>query len=267
VLLWSLVLEIWCLGASVIPMFTRRISVCVLLAFVLQAFAADHYTYRSEHDRDGIGKFYEGREIAHVMGHQGADWLERPERKDEERPDLLLKALKLKPGMNVADIGAGTGYFTWPMAKLVAPTGSVYAVEIQQEMLDMLATNMVAHGVTNFHPVLGTVSDTHLPANQIDLVLMVDVYHEFDHPYEMMESMCRSLKPNGKVVFVEYRAEDPNVPIKQLHKMSEAQVKKEAAVMPLVWVETIETLPRQHVIVFRKKATSLPQRSGSREQP
>lgn len=243
-------------------MLARRIF-AALLAFVISAVAAERYTYKTEHDRDGIGKFYQGREIAHVMGHQAADWLERPERQEEERPDLLMKALKLKPGMNVADIGAGTGYFTWRMAKEIGTRGSAYAVEIQQEMLDMLATNMVAHGVTNFVSVLGTVTNTHLPTNKIDLVLMVDVYHEFDFPYEMLDSICRSLKPDGKVVWVEYRAEDPNVPIKPLHKMSVAQVRKEAEQLPLKWVETIETLPRQHVVVFQKKATSPIPRIGS----
>ena len=162
---------------------------------------------------------------------------------------------KLKPGMNVADIGAGTGYFTWRMAEKVAPKGSVYAVEIQQEMLDLLATNMSAHKLTNFHCVLGTITDTHLPTNKLDLVLMVDVYHEFDHPYEMMDSISRALKPGGRVVFVEYRAENPKVPIKRVHKMSEAQVRKEAAVLPLTWVETLETLPRQHIIVFKKNVS------------
>jgi ubiquinone/menaquinone biosynthesis C-methylase UbiE len=243
-------------------MFARRVFVAVI-ACVISVNAADRYTFKSDHDRDGIGKFYQGREIAHVMGHQAADWLERPERQEEERPDLLMKALKLKPGMNVADIGAGTGYFTWRMAKEIGPRGSAYAVEIQQEMLDMLATNMVAHEVTNFVSVLGTVTNTHLPTNKIDLVLMVDVYHEFDFPYEMLDSICRSLKPDGKVVWVEYRAEDPEVPIKRLHKMSTAQVRKEAEQFPLKWVETIETLPRQHVIVFRKTATSPTPRNGS----
>lgn len=233
-----------------------RFLAVIGLSLALSINAADRYTYRTEHDPEGIGKFYEGREIAQVMGHQAADWLERPERQEEERTDLLLDSLKLKPGMNIADIGAGTGYFTWRMAKLVAPTGSVYAVEIQQEMLDMLATNMTTHGVTNFHSVLGTVSDTHLPTNKIDLVLMVDVYHEFDHPYEMLDSIFRSLKPNGKVVWVEYRAEDPNVPIKRLHKMSVEQVRKEASKFPLTWVETIETLPRQHIIVFKRGTDS-----------
>lgn len=237
--------------------------IVLLCVFAMLARAADRYTFQSEHDRDGIGKFYQGREIAHVMGHQAADWLERPERQEEERPDLLMKALKLKPGMNVADIGAGTGYFTWRMAKEIGPKGSAYAVEIQQEMLDMLATNMVAHGVTNFHSVLGTVTNTHLPTNTIDLVLMVDVYHEFDFPYEMLQSICQSLKPDGKVVWVEYRLEDPDVPIKRLHKMSTSQVRKEAEQLPLKWVETIETLPRQHVIVFKKMATSPLPRIGS----
>lgn len=235
--------------------FIAALARCTILAIACtsQVFAQN----------DGSPGVYQGRHIAPVMGHQGADWLERPERQQEERPDLLLNALKLKPGMNVADIGAGTGYFTWRMAKRVASKGSVYAVEIQQEMLDMLATNMVAHQVTNFHSVLGTVTNTHLPTNQIDLVLMVDVYHEFDHPYEMMQSIYQSLKPDGKVVFVEYRAEDPEVPILPLHKMSVAQVKKEAELFPLQCVETNETLPRQHIIVFKKTTTSPTQRIGS----
>jgi tRNA A58 N-methylase Trm61 len=234
--------------------------ISALARYAVLAFVGTSQVFGQYAGSPGV---YQGRHIAPVMGHQGAEWLERPERQEEERPDLLLNALKLKPGMNIADIGAGTGYFTWRMAKRVAPKGSVYAVEIQQEMLDMLATNMVAHQVTNFHSVLGTVTNTHLPTNRIDLVLMVDVYHEFDHPYEMMQSICRSLKPDGKVVFVEYRAEDPKVPILPLHKMTITQVKKEAELLPLQCVETNETLPRQHIIVFKKKATSPTPRIGS----
>ena len=211
------------------------------------------YTFRTEHDPDGIGKFYAGREIARVMGHQAADWLERPEREEEERPDLLLKAIPLHPGETAADIGAGTGYLSWRMAKMTGDKGKVYCVEIQQEMLDMLAKKMAEHQTTNFQSVLGTVTDTRLPANSVDVVLMVDVYHEFDHPYEMMQSILRALKPGGRIVWVEYRAEDPKVPIKKLHEMSEAQVRKEAALLPLEWVETIEKLPRQHIFIFRKK--------------
>ncbi|HVY70146.1 MAG TPA: class I SAM-dependent methyltransferase [Verrucomicrobiae bacterium] len=211
------------------------------------------YNTRADHDPDGIGKFFLGREIAHVMGHQGADWLERPERETEERPDLALTALKLKSGDAVADIGAGTGYFSWRMAKLVGEKGVVYAVDIQQEMLDLLAQKMAERKITNVKGVLGTISDPKLPEKAVDLVIMVDVYHEFSHPFEMMTNICRSLKPGGRVVFVEYRGEDPQVPIKRLHKMTLAQVRKEMALQPLEYVESIESLPRQHVIVFRKK--------------
>lgn len=214
--------------------------------------AASRYEQRTAPNRDGIGKFYLGREIAHVMGHEGADWLERPEREAEERTDLLLPALKLKPGNVVADIGCGTGYFSWRMAQLVGEKGKVYGVDIQPEMLDLLAQQMAKRGVKNVKGVLGTVTDPKLPASSIDLVIMVDVYHEFDHPHEMMANICRALKPGGRVVFVEYRAEDPEVPIKRLHKMSEAQVRKEAEAHALTWVETSAILPRQHIITFRK---------------
>lgn len=209
------------------------------------------YQFRKGHP-DGIGKFYQGREIAHVMGHQGADWLERPERDIEERPDLLIPLLQLKPGQQVADIGAGTGYFARRMARLVAPGGAVHAVEIQQEMLDLLVGNAGREGIHNIKPVLGTIEDPKLPGAGIDLVIMVDVYHEFSHPFEMMSKICESLKPGGRVAFVEYRAEDPTVPIKGHHKMSEAQVKKEASLHPLTWVTTHTNLPRQHVIIFRR---------------
>src|SRR6266542_2617144 len=211
------------------------------------------YEYRREHDRNGIGKFYMGREIALGMGHQAADWLERPEREAEEKPDLLLETLKLKPGNVVADIGAGTGFYSWRMANLVGDKGLVYAVDIQQEMIDLLAQKMAERKITNVKGVLGTITDPKLPARSVDLVLMVDVYHEFDHPFEMMQGICAALKIGGRVVFVEFRAEDPKVPIKEVHKMSEAQVRKEMSAQPLEWVETIATLPWQHVIVFRNK--------------
>ena len=204
--------------------------------------------------RDGIGKYYFGREIAQVMGHQGASWLERPQREEEERTDLLLQELKLKPGDAVADVGAGSGYFSWRMAKVVGEKGKVYAVDIQQEFLDMLMGNMRRRGVGDIvKPVLGTVQDPKLPDGSCDLILLVDVYHEFDFPYEMTRAMIRALKPGGRLVFVEYRAEDPAVPIKPLHKMTVAQVKKELAIhRDVKFDEVIESLPRQHVIVFRK---------------
>jgi ubiquinone/menaquinone biosynthesis C-methylase UbiE len=153
----------------------------------------------------------------------------------------------------VADIGAGTGYYTRRMAKLVGEKGVVYAVEIQQEMLDILTNKMVEIGIGNVKPVLGTITDPKLPRASVDLILLVDVYHEFDYPFEMVEAMCRSLKPGGRIVFVEFRGEDPNVPIKLVHKMTEAQVRKEMSPHPLEWVETIAVLPQQHIIVFRKK--------------
>lgn len=220
---------------------------------------APRYEIRSRHDPNGTGKFYMGREIALVMGHQAADWLDRPEREAEEAPSKLVAALPLKPGDVVADVGAGSGYLSFLMAPRVAPRGKVLAVDIQQEMLDILRARMEERGVTNVHTVLGTITDPKLPAGSVDLILMVDVYHEFSHPYEMTQAMVRSLKPGGRLVFVEYRMEDPNVPIKWVHKMSEAQVRKEMAVFPeLRWERTSGILPRQHIILFRKVARPAP---------
>ena len=205
--------------------------------------------------RDGIGKIYMGREISHVMGHLAAGWLERPEREREEMPNRLIEMLKLKGGDVVADIGVGTGYIARRISRKIGNTGIVYGVEIQQEMLDILAEKMAEEGIMNIKGVLGTITDPKLPPNSVDLAIMVDVYHEFSHPYEMMRNISSALKVGGRVVFVEYRAEDPNVPIKRLHKMSELQVVKEATPHPLSWVETLDDLPWQHVIIFEKIAT------------
>ena len=202
---------------------------------------------------DGIGKRYMGREIAAVMGWQGAAWLEREAREREERTDLLLAALALQPGMAVADIGAGSGYFARRIASVVGAKGSVYAVDVQPEMVRMLEALAKQPGLANIKPVQGAVADVKLPPASIDLALMVDVYHELEFPYEVLASIVRALKPGGRMVFVEYRAEDANVPIKALHKMSEAQVKAEAARHALVWERTAGTLPWQHVVIFRKK--------------
>ena len=202
--------------------------------------------------RDGIGKYYFGREIAHYMTHEGAPWLDRPERDREERPDLVMAALALKPGEVVADIGCGTGYFSWRLAEAVGPKGKVFGEEIQPEMLEQFAVKMKERKVTNVIGVLGTISDPKLPES-VDLALFVDVYHELSEPAELMAALCRQLKPGGRIAFVEYRGEDPAVPIKPLHKMAEAQVIKEMAALPLEHVATVRTLPRQHLIIFRKK--------------
>jgi len=214
----------------------------------------NHYETRAIHDPNGIGKFYQGREIAHVMGHLAASWLERDNREEEEKTQLLIDALKFKPGEVVADIGVGTGYHTRRIAPKTLPGGKVYAVDIQQEMLDLLTNHLARLGITNVVPALGTVTDPKLPSGAVDTILRVDVYHEFDFPFEMTEAMCRALKPGGRIVFVEFRAEDESVPIKRVHKMSEAQVQKEMALHPLVWKETLTILPWQHIIVFTKKA-------------
>jgi len=215
------------------------------------------YEYRKDHDPDGLGKFYLGREIAQVMSHFGANWLERPEREKEEHTSKLLPPLKIKPGAAVVDMGAGSGYYTFRLADIVGKTGKVYAVDIQPEMLAIIGKRMKDKEVKNIELIKGTETDPKLPADAIDLILMVDVYHEFSHPYEMTEAMVKSLKPGGRLVFVEFRLEDDNVPIKLVHKMSEKQVVKEMQPHPLRHVETQRQLPWQHVIIFeKKKATS-----------
>jgi ubiquinone/menaquinone biosynthesis C-methylase UbiE len=213
------------------------------------------YDYRRVHEDHGTGKFYMDREIAQVMGHQGASWLERPEREMQEKPSKLLELLKFKPGQVVADIGAGSGYHTVRIAKLVRPKGKVYAVDIQPEMLAIIRHRTKQLKLTNVTPVRGTVTDPKLPAGAVDLILMVDVYHEFSHPYEMTEAMLKALKPGGRLVFVEFRLEDPDVPILKLHRMSEKQVRKEMTAHPqLRHVRTLGSLPWQHVIIFEKAA-------------
>jgi len=217
-----------------------------------QAAAADSRYVRVAPSPDGIGKRYMGREIAGVMGWEGAQWLERESRAREERPELLLRELALAPGMTVADIGAGTGYYTWQLAKLVGPGGRVYAVDVQPEMIRILDSQMAKRGVRNVVSVLGSETTVKLPPASVDLAIMVDVYHELAYPSEVLDSIIDGLKPGGRVVFVEYRAEDPAVAIKPLHKMSELQVQREASAHGLKWERSIESLPIQHAIVFRK---------------
>lgn len=232
-----------------------------------------YYSLREEHDPNGIGRFYQGREIAHVMGFAAAGWLERPEREEEERLSLLVNELKLKPGMVAADIGAGSGVITLMMARQVAQPadasknapangegekaadGRVFAVDVQQEMLDLLGKKLKVQKVENVELILGTERSPRLPKDTLDLAVMVDVYHEFAWPHEMLKEISAALKPGGRLVFVEYRMEDPKVFIKLVHKMTEEQVKKEASHpdFRLKWKETIESLPQQHMVVFERQ--------------
>jgi SAM-dependent methyltransferase len=235
-------------------------KVPLLIAFTALLFAvtvtagapADRYVQGAP-TADGIGKRHEGREIAQVMGWQAAPWLEREEREKEERTSLLIEELRLKPGMVVADVGAGSGYLSRRMAPLVAPAGRVIAVDIQPQMLALLAEAAKDPRYANIEPLAGGVDDTHLPPDSVDLAIMVDVYHELEYPYEVLASIVRALKPGGRVAFVEYRGEDPNVPIKSLHKMTERQVRLEAGKHALAWERTSRRLPWQHLIVFRKQ--------------
>lgn len=186
------------------------------------------------------------------MGYGGADWLDRPEREWEENPGKALDALELKRGMVVADVGAGTGYFTIRMARRVGPEGKVYASDLQEAMLKRLARNTAREKIRNVQTVEATELDPGLPPNAVDLILMVDVYHEFSHPQEMLRKMRASLKPGGRLVLIEYRKEDPAVPIRPEHKMSVEEAKAEVEAEGFHLAETIGVLPRQHILVFRK---------------
>lgn len=200
---------------------------------------------------DGIGKVYMGREIARVMSHEGADWLERPGREAEEAPSQAIAMMQLKPTDVVADVGAGTGYFSFRIAKHV-PQGKVLAEDIDPDMITDLKRTIAEKHLTNVEPIQGTVEDPKLPTNEVDVVLFVDAYHEFDHPREMMEAIVKSLRPGGRVIDLEHRAEDPNVLILPHHKMTEAQAIKEMKAVGLVHVKTLHDLPQQHFMIFQK---------------
>lgn len=212
--------------------------------------APSYYTAKAP-SRDGIGKVYMGREISHTVSAHAIKWLERPEREGEENPSEVMDELELKGNETIADIGAGSGYFTFLLAPYV-PEGKVIAVDIQQEMLDFLEAKKKLRKAANVETLLGTIEDTKLPENSTDLVLMVDAYHEFSHPREMMTSIFKGLKPGGRVVLLEYRGEDPSVPIKPLHKMTVKQVKAEMEAVGLRFAELKDFLPAQHFLVFEK---------------
>ena len=215
------------------------------------AIGQDRYKIRAG-DPNGINKWYMGRQIAHVMSHFGIDWLEREEREMEENTSLLLKNLAVKPGMVVADIGAGSGYHSALLSKMVG-TGKVFAVDVEPEMIAYLNARIKQEKLSRIVPVLSTEQKVSLPENTIDMMLLVDVYHEFSFPYEMALSMRDALKPGGKLVLVEFRAEDPTVPIKTIHKMSEAQAIKEFKAAGFAFDKNIDNLPWQHCMVFTKQ--------------
>jgi ubiquinone/menaquinone biosynthesis C-methylase UbiE len=194
-----------------------------------------------------------GRVFAGVMSYQGADWLERPEREEEEEPDEAIDALNLQRGQVVADIGAGSGYMSEKMAKKVGPTGRVYAEDIQPQMLDLLQKRMDRQRLTNIVPVLGTGDDPKLPAGSLDLELMVDVYHEFQKPVAMVDRLRDALKPGGRMVLLEYRKEDPTIPIQAAHKMTVEVAKLEIEAQQFKLTKVDERLPRQHILIFTKQ--------------
>ena len=206
------------------------------------------YTYQDP-SPDGTGKVYLGREISYVMGHRAAGWLERPEREAEENVSQAIENMDIEPDESIADIGAGSGYYTFRLAERM-PRGRVYAVDLQPEMLALMEQKIKREGIANVTLVQGMESNPGLDPNSLDLVIMVDVYHELSHPREMMEQIVRALKPDGRFVLLEYRAEDPEVPIKPLHKLSEAQAVREMKAVGLRLRRNVSNLPWQHFMVF-----------------
>ena len=201
--------------------------------------------------RDGIGKVYMGREISQVVSQHAIGWLERKDREGEEKPSLILDQLDLPKDAVIADIGAGSGYFSFLLAPLV-PEGKVVAVDIQQEMLDFIEAKKKLKKVSQIETLKGTIEDTRLPKNSVDMAILVDAYHEFSHPREMAQSIVKGLKPGGRMVLLEYRGEDPTVPIKPLHKMTVKQVTREMEAVGLEFVEVRDFLPIQHFLIFQK---------------
>ena len=222
----------------------------VFLSLSLFSLGQDRYNIKTG-DPNGINKWYMGRQIAQVMSHYGIDWLEREEREMEENTSLLLKNLAVKPGMIIADIGAGSGYHSALLSKMVG-SGKVFAVDVEPEMIAYLNERINQEKLSRIVPVLSTEQRLSWPENTIDMMLLVDVYHEFSYPYEMALSMLAALKPGGKLVLVEFRSEDPTVPIKTIHKMSEAQAIKEFISAGFIFDKNIDNLPWQHCMVFTK---------------
>tara|TARA_Y200000002_G_C22562049_1_gene612908 strand:- start:81 stop:818 length:738 start_codon:yes stop_codon:yes gene_type:complete len=237
---------------------THALTLLTLVS-ITSVFSADEQKKKKESiyqlstaTRDGIGKFYMGREISQVMGHLGASWLERPKREQEERTDLLIKSMQIKPADRIADIGAGSGYFSFRMSDLV-PDGKVFAVDISPQMLGIIRARIKEKKVANVVPIQSTITRTMLEPSSIDKALIVDAYHEFSHPREMANSIFKALKKDGLLILIEYRKEDKKVPIKPLHKMTEKQAIKEIEVVGFKWEKTLSVLPQQHFMIFKKK--------------
>ena len=238
----------------------KKIKILLLLLTTLllsnecfgQKLSADKkYTFKKG-DFNGIGKWYMGREIAHVMGFEGIGWLERFDREKEENVSTLIKNMKIKSNDTIADIGAGSGYHIFRIAPL-AEKGLIYAIDIQSEMLMAIEKKKESGKIKNIETILGSEKSIHLPKNSVDKILMVDVYHEFNFPVEMIASMKNGLKPNGQLFLIEYRGEDSKVPIKKIHKMTEKQAVKELEAAGFKLKENIANLPWQHCMVFIKK--------------
>jgi precorrin-6B methylase 2 len=233
----------------------KRIShfLGLFLLLTTSSLAAQENRYTlKDGDRSGIGKWYMDREIAHVMGYQGMSWLERDERETEENTTTLFENMNISKTDDIADIGAGSGYHVFRMATR-ATQGTIYAVDIQEEMLTAMRNKKSDGKFANVTLVKGSEKSINLKPNSVDKVLIVDVYHEMSFPYEMMASIKKAMRPNGKLYLIEYRAEDPNVPIKKLHKMTEAQAVKELKAVGLILKENKDNLPWQHCMVFVKE--------------
>lgn len=215
---------------------------------------ASHYEVRESDHPDGTGRYYMGREIARVTGVDRQEWLERPERETEELPNRVVQALELRPDDVVADIGAGTGYFTFRMSPHV-PDGLVLAVDIEDEALALIRQKMRRRGVDNVKTVLGTVEDSHLPADSVDVALIVFTYTQFSHPREMMVNLRKSLVSGGRVALVEYRGEDSTLPVAPVYTITEEQATRELEAAGLRWLETRDVLPQHHFMVFEKPAS------------
>jgi protein-L-isoaspartate O-methyltransferase len=236
---------------KMLRIISLQVFVFIVLMVTVDCHAQDRYITKKG-DPNGIGKWYMGRQIAQVMSHWGIDWLERPEREMEENTTQLISNLRLKKGMQVADIGAGSGYHVALMSPLVGAEGKVFAVDVEPEMIRFIQERIKMEKRNNVVPVLGTEQSVKLPESNIDLMLLVDVYHEFAYPYEMGQSMRSALKPGGKLVLVEFRSEDPLVPIKEIHKMSQQQAVKELKAAGFKFIQNISNLPWQHCMIFEK---------------